>query len=528
MVKHPAHLLVRAFDAFIRRSEWWPLLILFWALVTVASYAWHIHELEQHAHTMAAMRGRLVFEMIETTRLWAANHGGVYAPVTPANPPNPWLDVPEKIITTPSGVVLTKINPAYMTRQLSELFGRERDMQIHLTSLKLINPGNQPDTWERESLEGFERNRSERISIVGAGGTASFRYMAPLEIKQACLACHAQQGYRLGDVRGGISVTFPASYIYGIIDAQKRGFMIIHGAVFIIFALLAWASLLVTRRDLRALDAVRGDLIESEKMASLGRMVAGFAHELNTPIGVALGAASQSQDLVVELGRLIDQPEVSEEDLRQRLQMLDEGAGLMLGNLHRAAGMVQSFKRTAVDQSSEAEREFDLGEVIDDVLKTLKNLFKNTQIGIAVDCPPDLQLFGLAGALQQLLTNLLQNSHPHAFFNGSAAGTILIRCVPVEQGRVRIEFSDDGAGMDAATLNRVFEPFFTTRRGSGGSGLGLYIAYNMTTQGLGGSIACSSQPGQGTKFVIEFPRRSAAREAADHEDSTQAAGRNPS
>lgn len=524
-MKHPVHLLVRAFDTFIRRPEWWPLLILFWALVTGASYAWHIHELEHHAYTMAAMRGRLVFEMIETTRLWAANHGGVYAPVTAANPPNPWLDVPEKVITTPSGVALTKINPAYMTRQLGELIGEERDMRIHLTSLKPINPGNLPDPWERESLQGFEKDRAERISIVGAGGTANFRYMAPLEVKLACLGCHETQGYRLGDVRGGISVTFPASYIYLIIDPQKRDFMIIHAAVFIIFALLAWASLLVTRRDLRALDAVRSDLVESEKMASLGRMVAGFAHEVNTPIGVAVGAASQSQELVADLGRLIDQPEVTEEDLRQRLQMLDEAAGLTLGNLRRAASMVQSFKRTAVDQTSEAEREFDLAEVIDDVLKTLNNLFKNTPIQIVVDCPQEMRLFGSAGALQQLLTNLLQNSHLHAFADGSAAGTIRIRCARTEQGHVRIEFSDDGAGMDEATLSRAFEPFFTTRRGSGGSGLGLYIAYNIATQGLGGSIGCTSRPGQGTQFVIEFPQHSAAREAADNENSTQAAGR---
>jgi signal transduction histidine kinase len=523
-VKRPPQLLLRSFDFFIRRPAWWPLLILFWALVTAASYAWHIHELEQHAHTMAAMRGRLVFEMVETTRLWAANHGGVYAPVTAANPPNPWLDVPEKSVTTPAGVLLTLINPAYMTRQLNELISTERDMRVRQTSLNPINPANLPDPWERESLERFATSRAERISIVGAGATAIFRYMAPLEIRESCIACHVKQSYALGEVSGGISVSFPASYIYAIIDAQKRGFMIIHLAVFAIFGLLAWASLLVTRRNLLALEAVRGDLVESEKMASLGRMVAGFAHEVNTPVGIAVGAASQSRELVAELGRLIDQPEVSEDDLRQRLQMLGEASTLTLDNLRRAAGMVQSFKRTSVDQTSEAEREFDLAEVIDDVLTTLRNVFKTTQISISVDCPHDIRLFGAAGALQQLLTNLLQNSHLHAYDNGSGAGQIHIRA-QAANGRVRLEFSDDGAGMDAATLEHAFEPFFTTRRGSGGSGLGLYIAYNMATQGLGGSIGCDSRPGQGTRFVIEFPVHRAAREAAEHEDHSQAAGR---
>lgn len=518
-MKRPARLLVRAFDFFIRRPAWWPLLILFWGLVTGASYLWHIHEQEQHAHTMAAMRGRLVFEMVETTRLWAANHGGVYAPVTAANPPNPWLDTPDKTIRTPAGVLLTMINPAYMTRQLNELINAERDMRVRQTSLNPINPGNQPDAWERESLERFKTTRAERISIVGAGDTAIFRYMAPLEVKQPCIGCHVKQSYRLGEVSGGISVSFPASYIYAIIDAQKRDFMIIHVVVFAVFALLAWASLLVARRNLLTLEAVRGDLIESEKMASLGRMVAGFAHEVNTPVGIAVGAASQSRELVAELNRLIDQPEVGEDELRQRLKLLDETSALSLGNLRRAAGLVQSFKRTAVDQTSEAEREFELGELIDDVLKTLHSLFKGSSIRIAVDCPQGIRVFGAAGALQQLLTNLLQNSHLHAYANGTGAGEIRIRAQLVD-GLVHLEFSDDGAGMDAATLARAFEPFFTTRRGSGGSGLGLYIAYNMTTQGLGGSIVCSSRVGEGTRFVIEFPQRSAAAEAAEHENHT--------
>ncbi len=518
-MRFPAQLLLRGFDTFIRRPAWWPLLVLFWGLVTVASYAWHIHELEQHAYAMAAARGRLVFEMVETTRLWAANHGGVYAPVSPANPPNPWLDVPEKNITTPSGVLLTMINPAYMTRQLNELIGLERDMRVRQTSLDPINPGNQPDSWERESLERFATSRAERISIVGAGATASFRYMAPLEVREPCIACHIKQSYKLGTVSGGISVSFPASYIYAIIDAQKRGFMIIHVAVFAIFALLAWGSLLMTRRNVLALEAVRGDLVESEKMASLGRMVAGFAHEVNTPVGVAVGAASQSRELVAEIGRLIEQPEVSEDDLRQRLQMLDEASSLILGNLRRAAGMVRSFKRTAVDQTSEAEREFDLAEVIDDVLKSLKGIFKNTQIRILVDCPPQLRVFGSAGALAQLLTNLLQNAHLHAYEDGSRSGVVHIRAGTAND-QIHIEFSDDGAGMDEATLRRAFEPFFTTRRGSGGSGLGLYIAYNMATQGLGGAISCTSRQGQGTRFIIEFPRHSAVREAASNEDHT--------
>lgn len=498
--------LVSVFDAFIRQPSRWPFLILFCALVTAASYTWHIYELERHANTMAILRGRLVFEMIEVTRLWAANHGGVYAPVTTTTPPNAWLDIPEKNIATPSGIALTRINPAYMTRQLAELIAQERDMRIHLTSLRPINPGNAPDPWERATLEGFESRRSEQVTTVGSGDTASFRYMAPLDVKEPCLSCHRKQGYRLGDVRGGISVTFPASYIYNIINEQKRGFVVIHLAVFSLFAALAWGSLLIIRRNLLMLEATRGELLENEKMASLGRLVAGFAHEVNTPVGVAVGAASQSRQLVGELGRLVEQEEVNEDDLRQRLALLDETTALELANLRRAAAMVQSFKRTAIDQESESERIYNLAELIEDVTKTLSNAFKNGPIRIEVDCPADIAMFGPAGRLEQVFTNLLQNSRLHAFADGTQAGLIRIQARRRES-TIRIEFTDDGAGMDSTTQQRAFEPFYTTRRGSGGSGLGLYLVYNLVNQGLGGSIACRSKPGAGTHFTIELPER---------------------
>ncbi len=251
--------------------------------------------------------------------------------------------------------------------------------------------------------------------------------------------------------------------------------------------------------------------LEAEKMASLGRMVAGFAHELNTPVGVAVGAASQTRDLLAELGTMLAGDEVSEEAIGEQLNVLDETSELTLGNLRRAAGMVQSFKRTAVDQTSEAEREFDLCEVIEDVEKALHGEFKRTGIKIQTSCPPDLNLYGPPGVLVQLLSNLMQNARIHAFADGSLPGSIRID-VEAKPERIRIVFADDGAGMNADTLVRIFEPFYTTRRGSGGSGLGLYIAYNLVTRGLGGTIACESGTGNGTRFVIDFPRRTVATE----------------
>jgi signal transduction histidine kinase len=245
--------------------------------------------------------------------------------------------------------------------------------------------------------------------------------------------------------------------------------------------------------------------IDAEKMASLGRMVAGFAHEVNTPVGVAIGAVSQTRQVTEEFNELLQQDEVSEHEVKQRLSVLVESSDLALSNLRRAAELVHSFKRTAVDQSSDIEREFDLAELIDDVLRNLGPLFKHTPVGFSVNCPAQLFLYGVPGALTQVLTNLCTNALMHAYADGARKGTISISAKVVASDLV-LHFADDGCGIDAATVGKIFEPFYTTRRNTGGSGLGLYITYNLLQQ-LGGSIECHSEPGQGTEFIIRFPVR---------------------
>lgn len=246
-------------------------------------------------------------------------------------------------------------------------------------------------------------------------------------------------------------------------------------------------------------------VVEAEKMASLGRMVAGFAHEVNTPIGVAIGATSQSEQLVAELGTLLSAEEVTEEDLRLRLGMLAETSRLTLDNLSRAADMVRSFKRTAVDQSSEREREFLVSEVIEDVEKNLRASFKQTQVSVTTDCPGNLSMFGQAGALVQVLNNLMLNSLIHGFDDGQLPGRIVVG-VKADDDLVILDYRDNGVGMSPETLANAFEPFFTTRRGSGGSGLGLYIVYNLVTQTLKGKIHCESAPGKGIRIKMTLPR----------------------
>ncbi|HEC86234.1 MAG TPA: hybrid sensor histidine kinase/response regulator [Thioploca sp.] len=251
------------------------------------------------------------------------------------------------------------------------------------------------------------------------------------------------------------------------------------------------------------LHRLRQELIQSEKMASLGRLVAGFAHEINTPIGVAVTSASTLQVYAKKINKLLEQEEVDIDELVSALEMIDEGANLTLSNLERAADLVTSFKRTAVDQTSEQLRLFDVKEAIKDTINTLHNRFKKTAIEIHITCPKDFVIYSVPGAFEQILTNLLMNSLIHGFDEGKNAGVIPIT-VRREGKHLHLEYSDTGKGIAPENLEKIFEPFFTTHRGMG-SGLGMYICYNIVTRQLHGSMTCDSTLGKGVQFLIDFP-----------------------
>ena len=255
---------------------------------------------------------------------------------------------------------------------------------------------------------------------------------------------------------------------------------------------------------MQELKETRNELIETEKMASLGRLVAGFAHEINTPIGVAVGASSHAMDINRMIQGLLQQDEVEEERLMKLLGDFDEVTELSLNNLRRAADLISSFKRTSVDQSSEIGRLFNLKETIQDVLNSLQSQFKRTRITIHLECEIEGDLWGYPGIIDQLLTNLLLNGLIHAFHEGEMQGDIFLSCL-LREGLLNLHYRDNGRGMDEGSRKRLFEPFYTTRRSAGGSGLGMYICYNLVTGRLNGQISCESRLGEGTDIDILFP-----------------------
>ncbi|HAI59432.1 MAG TPA: diguanylate cyclase [Xanthomonadaceae bacterium] len=260
------------------------------------------------------------------------------------------------------------------------------------------------------------------------------------------------------------------------------------------------------RAALDYLDKARHHLVEREKLAALGQLVAGVAHEINTPVGVIVTATSHCQGLLGELRTAQAAGTLSRSRFEDALAELDDGLAMALRNAERAATLVESFKRTAADQTHDVRSRFDLGQVLADVLAALQPLLRRRGVRTELSVTPGIACDSYAGSLAQVLTNLVMNAAVHAWPEGAAGGAIAIRAGQ-EGPRAWLRVEDDGAGMAPEVLRKAFEPFFTTARTRGGTGLGLSIVRTLVEQTLGGEIRIDSTPGGGCRVEVRFPRR---------------------
>nr|WP_276603733.1 ATP-binding protein [Nannocystis pusilla] len=252
----------------------------------------------------------------------------------------------------------------------------------------------------------------------------------------------------------------------------------------------------------------RDALLQREKMAALGGLVAGVAHEINTPLGVALTAVTHGQQILKRLRDDVEHGTLTRGELRRALAELDDSCVLTVDNLRRGAHLIQSFKKVAVDQSSEAVRRVALCEWLQDVVASLRPMLRAAGVEHELRCTPGPALELAVGALTQVLTNLVQNACVHAFAPEHAERRLLLSAACVGEV-LRIECADNGRGIASEHASRVFEPFFTTRRREGGSGLGMHIVHNIVVERFGGRIELDPGPG-GTRWKIELPLGTAA------------------
>jgi signal transduction histidine kinase len=251
------------------------------------------------------------------------------------------------------------------------------------------------------------------------------------------------------------------------------------------------------------LQATQKELVQAEKMASLGELVAGVAHEVNTPLGVGITATSHLAEQISAVSQKFYDEKMKKSDLYNFLKNSEEEIRLIYGNLIRASQLIQSFKKVAADQSSEEMRVFAIVPYLREVVSSLIHLTKDAQIRVSIVGDEGLTVASYPGVYSQMVTHFLSNAVSHAF-DGRASGELRIS-VESNQNQLVLKFIDNGLGMSPEVCKKVFDPFFTTKRGRGGTGLGLHIIYNSVVQRLKGSIHCVSQENVGTEFIIICP-----------------------
>lgn len=474
----------------------------FWAALVSASLWWSVALHDHQVRDLAEARARMLFSMVETMRLWNAGHNGLYALVDESTPPNPYLDESERDVEI-FGQLYTKVNPAYMTRQLSELFRARKGMQFHITSANPIRPANAPDPWEAKALAGFEAGGREVLELTAFEGGQAFRYMAALTVEKPCLPCHARQGYRLGDVRGGISVSLPAAPIFAALEPQRHHTIMVHGAGFV---LLWGASLLFIARLKQSWRVL------AEAKAGQDRLIAERTTELRAAVDELARSNSElehfayvaSHDLQEPLRMMGTYAQLIDRRYGERLD--DEGRefiGFMTEGASRMKAMIDDLLAySRVDRGPTAFTAVNTDLVLDAALANLAAAVAESQAEIVRPAPlPAVR--GEAALLARLFQNLVGNAvkyrHPDRL------PRVEIGAV-AESGWATFSVRDNGIGIPEDCRERVFLIFqrLHARGAYPGTGIGLAIAKKIIER-HGGSIWIDPAPGGGSVFRFTLP-----------------------
>jgi signal transduction histidine kinase len=440
-------------------------------------------------------------------RQWSTSHGGVYVQISDHAQPNPYLKVPLRDINA-SGKELTLINPAYMIRQVSELRAKKNLTTTHITSLNPIRPLNTADEWEAKTLKSFElgvRDYSEFIQ----SDIPRLRVMKAFITEKGCLKCHAGQGYKEGDIRGGISVTVDMTPY--IAEEQKSVRRLISSHLLIwtfglIGGLIAFGhfrksllELVCTKNELHSLsvnlqERVEGEaakrvekeklLLQQSKMAMMGEMIGAIGHQWRQPLN-SLGIMVQDIEMAKKFGELTDEymHEFKEESMR------------IIFTMSKTIDDFKSFYK-----ADKKEEIFCVESAVGEVLGILLAQLKVASISVLFDQTGRHEMVGLKNELKQVLLNLLSNAKDALLEKKPEEAFIKIACTQ-EDGKIILSVEDNGGGIEEESLGQIFEPYFTTKSETSGTGIGLYMSKEIVENHMNGKLE-SLNTGLGAKFTI--------------------------
>jgi signal transduction histidine kinase/CheY-like chemotaxis protein len=521
-----------------------------WTLLIAGLSLWGARQEMHTAREMARIQARTHFNKDQALRLWSTTHGGVYVPTNERTPPSPYLDhIPERDIETPSGRKLTLMNPAYMLRQMMEEYSDLYGVKGHITSLKPLRPENAPDEWERTALAAFERGEKEVFEFVEVDGALFLRQMRSMITKKGCLKCHESQGYKVGDVRGGVGVSIPMAPLFAMARAGIIGWTLKLALVWLLgLGGIGLASMSIRKRMRKYYDHLEekveerttelaeannqlqeeveermraeGELLkyrdhleemvkertselavakESAESASRAKSVflANMSHELRTPLNAVLGFSQLMQD----------DPQ-STPSQREKLYIINRSGTHLLTLINDVLDMTKiEAGRTVLEANP-----FDLGELVRDVVDMMRVRAEVKGLQLLLEQSSRFPRFvdGDAPKLRQILINLLSNAVKFTEQGGVALRLSSQPGRDAEQIELCCEVEDSGPGIAAAELERIFKPFIQLgeQADQEGTGLGLTIT-RQYVELMGGGISAESAPGKGALFRVSLPVKKA-------------------
>ncbi|MDQ7042043.1 MAG: DUF3365 domain-containing protein [Sulfurimonas sp.] len=512
--------------------------IIIWSSIIGISLAWNISIEKKQSVELAINAARANYNKDKAFRLWATKHGGVYVPPTQTTPPNPYLaHLKDRDIVTTDGKKLTLMNPAYMIRQVMDDYTEMFGITGRIVGQVALNPDNLADEFESKAIDAFIAGTTDEvIEQTIYRGKSQIRLVRPFYMEPGCVKCHGHLGFKDKDVRGAIGISIPLEPYVKLGEEGIRDMIISHSIIYmlgliaiIIISYKSYLNLIARKKasdelhelnqnldskvkqrtleleeSLKTLENTQNKLIETEKMSALGSLVAGVAHEINTPLGISITGITHIKSETQGVLKSLNENSLGKNALVEYLNVVDEMSASMYLSLRNAANLIRSFKQVAIDQHTEDKRDFNLNAYFDEFLLSMHNKLKHTKIKVINEIDKNIEINTYAGIFSQAWTNFIMNSLIHGYEDASSEGKIHIKGW-IESEHLHLTYEDDGKGIEEKNLQKVFDPFFTTKLGEGGSGLGLNIIYNLIKHKLKGEIYCESHINQGVKMIIIIP-----------------------